>query len=66
MAKAAGMMGLTAEMLAKMHNISRQMQDEFAARSHQRACGDAGRYQKRDHTDQRPRRRWRADPLRFR
>ena len=43
MAKAAGMMGLTAEMLAKMHNISRQMQDEFAARSHQRACGDAGR-----------------------
>lgn len=36
-AKAAGMMGLTAEMLAKMHNISRDMQDEFAARSHQRA-----------------------------
>jgi len=36
-AKAAGMMGLTAEMLAKMHNISRKMQDEFAARSHQRA-----------------------------
>lgn len=36
-AKAAGMMGLTAEMLAKMHHISRGMQDEFAARSHQRA-----------------------------
>lgn len=36
-AKAAGMMGLTAEMLAKMHNISREMQDRFAARSHQRA-----------------------------
>ncbi|CNC29099.1 acetyl-CoA C-acyltransferase FadA [Yersinia intermedia] len=36
-AKAAGMMGLTAEMLAKIHNISRQSQDEFAARSHQRA-----------------------------
>ncbi|MBW7984441.1 acetyl-CoA C-acyltransferase FadA [Enterobacillus tribolii] len=36
-AKAAGMMGLTAEMLAKMHGISREMQDEFAARSHQRA-----------------------------
>ncbi|AOR63439.1 acetyl-CoA C-acyltransferase FadA [Pectobacterium wasabiae] len=36
-AKAAGMMGLTAEMLARMHNISRQMQDQFAARSHQRA-----------------------------
>ena len=36
-AKAAGMMGLTAEMLAKMHQISREMQDEFAARSHHRA-----------------------------
>ncbi len=36
-AKAAGMMGLTAEMLAKIHNISREMQDQFAARSHQRA-----------------------------
>ncbi|TSJ49835.1 acetyl-CoA C-acyltransferase FadA [Atlantibacter subterranea] len=36
-AKAAGMMGLTAEMLARMHGISREMQDSFAARSHQRA-----------------------------
>ncbi|AUX95125.1 acetyl-CoA C-acyltransferase FadA [Mixta gaviniae] len=36
-AKAAGMMGLTAEMLARMHHISREMQDAFAARSHQRA-----------------------------
>ncbi|MCG7584251.1 acetyl-CoA C-acyltransferase FadA [Photobacterium sp. OFAV2-7] len=36
-AKAAGMMGLTAEMLGRMHGISREMQDEFAARSHQRA-----------------------------
>ncbi|MDB1122620.1 acetyl-CoA C-acyltransferase FadA [Vibrio algarum] len=36
-AKAAGMMGLTAEMLGKMHGISRQQQDEFAARSHARA-----------------------------
>lgn len=36
-AKAAGMMGLTAEMLAKLHDISREMQDEFAARSHRRA-----------------------------
>ncbi|WP_437615821.1 acetyl-CoA C-acyltransferase FadA [Erwinia sp. V71] len=36
-AKAAGMMGLTAEMLARVHHISREMQDEFAARSHQRA-----------------------------
>lgn len=37
-AKAAGMMGLTAEMLARMHGISREMQDRFAARSHQRAA----------------------------
>ncbi|MFJ5485384.1 acetyl-CoA C-acyltransferase FadA [Pectobacterium actinidiae] len=36
-AKAAGMMGLTAEMLARMHNIGREMQDQFAVRSHQRA-----------------------------
>lgn len=36
-AKAAGMMGLTAEMLAKRHGITREMQDAFAARSHQRA-----------------------------
>lgn len=36
-AKAAGMMGLTAEMLAKIHGISRQAQDEFAARSHRLA-----------------------------
>lgn len=36
-AKAAGMMGLTAEMLARMHGIGREMQDAFAARSHQRA-----------------------------
>lgn len=36
-AKAAGMMGLTAEMLSRMHGISREMQDRFAARSHQRA-----------------------------
>ncbi|ORM79073.1 MULTISPECIES: acetyl-CoA C-acyltransferase FadA [Pantoea] len=36
-AKAAGMMGLTAEMLARMHHISREQQDAFAFRSHQRA-----------------------------
>lgn len=36
-ARAAGMMGLTAEMLARKYQISREMQDEFAARSHQRA-----------------------------
>jgi acetyl-CoA acyltransferase len=36
-AKAAGMMGVTAELLSKMHGISRQQQDEFGFRSHQRA-----------------------------
>jgi len=36
-AKAAGMMGLTAEMLSKMHGVNRQMQDEFGARSHRLA-----------------------------
>lgn len=36
-AKAAMMMGLTAELLGKMHGISRQMQDEFAVRSHRLA-----------------------------
>jgi acetyl-CoA acyltransferase len=36
-AKAAMMMGLTAELLGKMNGITRQMQDEFGVRSHQRA-----------------------------
>jgi acetyl-CoA acyltransferase len=36
-AKASGMMGLTAEMLATMFNISRKAQDEFALASHQKA-----------------------------
>ena len=36
-AKASMSMGITAEMLAKMHGIERKQQDEFAARSHQRA-----------------------------
>lgn len=36
-AKAAMMMGLTAELLGKMHGISRQDQDAFGVRSHQRA-----------------------------
>ncbi len=36
-AKAAGMMGLTAEMLGKMHGITRSQQDEFAYRSHKLA-----------------------------
>lgn len=36
-AKAAGMMGLTAELLARMHGIDRAAQDAFGLRSHQRA-----------------------------
>lgn len=36
-AKAGLNMGLTAEYLAVLHNISRKDQDQFAARSHQRA-----------------------------
>lgn len=36
-AKASGAMGLTAEMLGVMHKISREDQDKFALRSHQRA-----------------------------
>jgi len=36
-AKASNMMGLTAEMLGRLHGISREDQDRFALRSHQRA-----------------------------
>ncbi len=36
-AKAAGMMGMTAELLARMHGITREQQDQFGARSQQRA-----------------------------
>lgn len=36
-AKASMMMGLTAELLGKMHGISREDQDKFGVRSHQRA-----------------------------
>ena len=36
-AKAAGSMGLTAELLGRMHGITREAQDAFSARSHQRA-----------------------------
>jgi len=45
-AKASNMMGLTAEMLAVQHHISRQAQDEFGARSHQRAyaASKAGKF----------------------
>ena len=36
-AKASNMMGLTAELLGRMHGITREMQDQFAARSHRKA-----------------------------
>lgn len=36
-AKAAMMMGVTAEMLGKMNGVSREQQDAFGARSHQKA-----------------------------
>ncbi|MAR92416.1 MAG: acetyl-CoA C-acyltransferase FadA [Pseudomonadota bacterium] len=36
-AKASNMMGLTAEMLGRMHGVSRQQMDEFGARSHRLA-----------------------------
>lgn len=37
-AKGAGAMGLTAELLGRSHNISRQQQDEFAKESHRKAA----------------------------
>jgi acetyl-CoA acyltransferase len=36
-AKASYMMGLTAEMLARMHGVGREQMDEFGVRSHQKA-----------------------------
>ena len=36
-AKASNMMGLTAELLGRLHGITREMQDRFAARSHRKA-----------------------------
>jgi len=36
-AKAAGAMGLTAELLGRMHGITREQQDQFAVRSHAKA-----------------------------
>ena len=36
-AKASGSMGMTAELLGRQNQISREMQDAFGARSHQRA-----------------------------
>lgn len=41
MAKASMMMGLTAEMLGKIHGVTREQQDAFGARSHNRAFAAA-------------------------
>jgi acetyl-CoA acyltransferase len=45
-AKAAGSMGLTAELLGRMHGITREAQDAFSARSHQlaHAATQAGKF----------------------
>lgn len=45
-AKASGSMGLTAEMLARMHHISREAQDAFGLASHHKswAATEAGRF----------------------
>ena len=47
-AKASGMMGLTAEMLGRMYKVSREQQDAFAVRSHRLAneATLAGRFAK--------------------
>jgi acetyl-CoA acyltransferase len=47
-AKASNMMGLTAELLGRMHGITREMQDQFAARSHAKAweATQTGRFRK--------------------
>ena len=46
-AKASGMMGLTAELLARMHHVDRAAQDRFALRSHRKAweAREQGRFQ---------------------
>ena len=57
-AKASNMMGLTAEMLGRMHGITREMQDKFAARSHAKAweATQTGPLQERDRRHRGPRR----------
>ena len=47
-ARASNMMGLTAEMLGRLHGISREMQDKMAERSHARAweATQTGRFKK--------------------
>jgi acetyl-CoA acyltransferase len=47
-AKAAANMGLTAELLSQMHKVTREQQDEFSLRSHQKAikAQESGRFAK--------------------
>jgi len=47
-ARASNMMGLTAELLGRMHGISREMQDQFSLRSHRNAweATQQGRFKK--------------------
>ncbi len=48
MSKGGGSMGMTAELLARMHKIGREQQDKFALRSHQNAwkATQEGRFKK--------------------
>jgi len=45
-AKAAGMMGITAEVLGQLHGVTREQQDAFAVRSHQlaHAAAESGKF----------------------
>lgn len=64
-AKAAGMMGLTAEMLARLHGISREMQGSVR-RALSRSClgrNPVRRIQSGDYPHRRPRCRWRTQVL---
>jgi acetyl-CoA C-acetyltransferase len=59
-------MGMTAELVSDKYEISREMQDEFAAESHRRAAEAtaAGRFDEEKLTVEVPQRK--ADPLQFR
>ncbi|MEO0649561.1 MAG: acetyl-CoA C-acetyltransferase [Planctomycetota bacterium] len=58
-------MGMTGELVAEKHDVSRQAQDEFAAESHRRAteATEAGRFDDEKFTVEVPQRK--ADPIAF-
>ena len=58
-------MGMTGELVAEKHDVSRQAQDEFAAESHRRAAEatEAGRFDAEKFTVEVPQRK--ADPVAF-